>query len=122
MPTAEQVMTTYVALWNATNEQERRQLAEEILTEDATIVYPTIAAHGRDEFVTALGALYEWLPGAHFDKTSGVEQHHGWLRASWDMVRADGSVGLQGEDVAELTDNGRLCRVLGFHNPLPQNL
>lgn len=120
MPTPEDVMTTYVALWNAPNEQKRRQLAEEVLTEDATILYPTIAVHGRDEFVGALGAFYERLPGAHFEKTSGVEENHGWMRASWDMVRADGRVGLQGEDVAELTDNGRVCRVIGFHNPLPQ--
>jgi hypothetical protein len=41
MPTPEHVMTTYVALWNATNEQERRQLADEVLTEDVTILYPT---------------------------------------------------------------------------------
>jgi hypothetical protein len=120
MPTREQVMTTYVALWNATDEKERRQLAADVLTEDAAIIYPTVAAHGREDVVAALGAFHGRLPGARFEKTSGVEEHHGWLRASWDMVLADGSVGLDGEDVAEFTDDGRLRRVLGFHNPLPQ--
>ncbi|MGH2448646.1 MAG: nuclear transport factor 2 family protein [Chloroflexota bacterium] len=121
MPMQEQAMTTYVALWNATDEKERRQLAEDALTEDAVIIYPGVAAHGRDEVVAALSDFRERFPGARFDKSSGVEQHHGWLRASWRMRQADGSVRLDGEDVAELTDDGRLCRVLGFHNPLPQN-
>jgi hypothetical protein len=120
MPTPEQVITRYVALWNATEEMERRRLAEEVLTEDASIIYPTIAAAGRDEVIAALGRFHEQVPGARFEETSGVEQHHGWLRAAWNLLRADGSVRLQGEDVAELSEDGRLHRVIGFHNPLPQ--
>ena len=116
----EQVMTAYVALWNATDEQERRRLAEEVLTADAAIIYPTIAARGRDEVVAALGRFHEQVPGARFDETSGVEQHHGWLRASWRLLQPDGTVRLEGEDVGELSRDGRLRRVLGFHNPLPR--
>lgn len=53
MPAPEHVMTTYVALWNATDEQERGRLAEAVLTEDAALIYPTIAAQGRDAVVAA---------------------------------------------------------------------
>jgi hypothetical protein len=102
------------------NHKERCQLAEDVLTEDAVIIYPTIEAYGRDEFVTALGRFHERMPGVHFVKTCGVEQHHGWLRASWRLLQPDGSVGMDGEDVGELNQDGRLRRVLGFHNPLPQ--
>ena len=121
MPTPEQVMSTYVAVWNATDEQERRYLAEDVLTEDTAIIYPTIEAHGRDDVIAALGRFHEQIPGARFVETSGVEQHHGWLRASWRLLQADGSVRLEGEDVGELTEDGHLRRVLGFHNPLPQS-
>jgi hypothetical protein len=120
MPTPEQVMSTYVALWSTTDEQQRRRLAEAVLTEDAAVLYPTIAAYGRDDLVAALGRFHEQVPGAYFVGTSGVEQHHGWLRASWRLHQADGSVRLEGEDVAELAEDGRLRRVLGFHNPLPE--
>ncbi|HZU11765.1 MAG TPA: nuclear transport factor 2 family protein [Chloroflexota bacterium] len=119
MPTPEQVMRAYVALWNATDEQARRRLAETVLTEDAAVIYPTIAASGRDGVVAALGRFHEQVPGASFEETSGVEQHHGWLRASWRLVQTGGKVRLEGEDVAELAEDGRLRRVLGFHNPLP---
>jgi hypothetical protein len=117
----EHVMTAYVALWNATDERERRQLAEDVLTEDAALIYPTIAAYGRGDIVAALGRFHEQVPGARFDETSGIEQHHGWLRASWHLLQENGSLRLEGEDVAELAEDGRLRRVLGFHNPLPQN-
>ena len=119
MSAHEDVMSTYVALWNATDEPERRRLAEQVLTGDATVLYPAIAAHSRDEIVLAIGRFHDQMPGAHFVATSGVEEHHGWLRASWSLLQADGSVRVEGEDVAEPAGDGRLRRVLGFHNPLP---
>ena len=114
------VMSAYIALWNATDEQERRHLAKDVLTEDAALIYPTIAAQGHDDVVAALGRFHDRVPGARFEETSGIEQHHGWFRASWRLLQADGSVRLEGEDVAELAEEGRLRRVVGFHNPLPQ--
>ena len=120
MPTPENVMETYVAIWNATDEEERRRLAQEALTDDALVVYPTIHASGRAETVAAIGRFQQQMPGARFVETSGVERHHGWLRASWRLLGTDGTVRLEGEDVAEQSPDGRLCRVIGFHNPLPQ--
>ncbi len=120
MSTAERVMEAYVAMWNATDEEERRRLAEEALTEGAAVIYPTVVAHGRAETVTAIGHFQERVPGARFIATSVVEQHHGWLRTSWDMTVPDGTVRMQGEDVAEESQDGRLSRVIGFHNPLPE--
>lgn len=119
MLTAENVIHAYVALWNATEVGERRRLAEKVLTEDASIIYPTIEAQGRNDIVAALGRFQEQMPGAYFEETSGVEQHHGRLRASWRLFGADGTARLDGEDVAELAEDGRLRRVIGFHDPLP---
>ena len=120
MPTPEYIMDTYLAVWNARDEEERRRLAEETLTEDALVIYPTIEARSRAETVAAIGRFQQQLPGAQFVATSGVEQLQGWLRASWRLIQEDGTVRLEGEDVVELAEDGRLCRVLGFHDPLPQ--
>jgi hypothetical protein len=119
MPTPEHVMSVYVSLWNASDETERRQLAEEALAEDALVSYPTIACRGRADTVAAISRVQEQMPGMHFVATSGVEQHHGWLRASWRLIQSDGTVRMDGEDVAELAADGRLARVIGFHDPLP---
>jgi hypothetical protein len=119
MSTANEVMEKYVALWNATDEAERRRLAEQALIQDGGITYPGVQARGWDDVVAAIGGVHQQVPGARFDSTSGVEQHHGWLRASWRMIQADGTKLLDGEDVGELAEDGRFRRVIGFHDPLP---
>ncbi len=119
MSTPEEVMETYVALWRATDAPERRRLAEYALTEDGVIIYPGVEERGWDEVVAAIGGFHELVLGAQIVATSGVEQHHGWLRATWRLTRADGTVQFDGVDVAELAPDGRFRRVIGFHDPLP---
>lgn len=119
MPTPDEVMATYIALWNAIDPAERRSLSEQVLTEDVAISYPTMHARGREEIVAGIGALQQHFPGARFQPISGIEQHHGWLRECWRLVDTDGKVLSEGEDVAERGEDGRLRRVIGFHNPLP---
>jgi len=63
--------------------------------------------------------MHAEFPGVRIRARSGVEAHHGWLRAAWRMHRADGATMLDGVDVAEAADDGRLRRVVGFHDPLP---
>ena len=119
MATADEAMKLYVAMWNSTDEGERRRLAEQALTDDASITYPTVQAQGWDGVVKAIASLHRQVPGVRFVATSGVEQHHGWLRESWRMLRADVSRVGDGEDVCELAEDGRFRRVIGFHDPLP---
>jgi hypothetical protein len=113
-------METYVALWREeTDDATRLRLAEQAMTEDAEIIYPGVQASGRDEIVAAIAAFSQSVPGARIFSTSGVEQHHGWLRATWRMLQSDGTVLLDGVDIAELAEDGRFRRVIGFHEPLP---
>jgi hypothetical protein len=112
-------MDTYLALWNAHDEAERRRFAEQALAEDGVIIYPSVRARGWHDIVAAIGLVQRQVPGARFVPTSGREQHHRWVRASWRMLQGDGSVLLDGVDIAELAHDGRLLRVIGFHDPLP---
>jgi hypothetical protein len=112
-------MDAYVAAWDTADPEVRRRLLERSLTEDAAIAYPTLEARGLDGISAALGAVHQQVPGLRFLKTSGLEAHHGWVRASWRMVNADGSPRGDGEDVAKLAEDGRFRRVIGFHDPLP---
>jgi hypothetical protein len=119
MPTPDQVMDAYLAMWNEPEEAERRRLAEQTLTEDGIIMYPSVQARGWHDIVAGIGLIQHRIPNIRFVPTSGREQHHGWLRATWRMLQGDGSVLLDGVDIAELADDGRLLRVIGFHDPLP---
>jgi saccharopine dehydrogenase-like NADP-dependent oxidoreductase len=63
-------------MWNATDDRERRALAEEALTEDAVLLYPTFEAHNRNDAVALAGRFHIDTPGARIEVLSGVEDHH----------------------------------------------
>ena len=50
---------------------------------------------------------------------SGVESHHAWVRVAWSMVLSDGSSAADRQSIGEQSEDGRLRRVTGFRNPLP---
>jgi hypothetical protein len=106
-------------MWNATDDRERRALAEEALTEDAILLYPTFEAHSRNEAVALAGRFQDDTHGARIEMLSGAEHHHGWVRVAWSMVPSDGSSAADGQSIGEQSEDGRLRRVTGFRNPLP---
>lgn len=114
-----QIYESYIAVWNASDEEARRHHLAESLSPGASLVYPVFQCAGWDEILAALAALHQRLPGVRFVQSSGIEEHHGWLRVAWRMVRPDGSAFGEGVDVAEVAGDGRLGRVIGFHDPLP---
>jgi hypothetical protein len=117
--TPEQVVDAYIALWSAADEERRREIADTALTDDAVLLYPTFESHGRADVVAVAGRFHQDMPGVQIVATSGIEHHHNWVRVAWCVVDADGSVGADGQSTGELADDGRLCRVIGFRNPLP---
>src|SRR5437588_9734535 len=100
-------------MWNTADEERRRALASQALTEDAVVLYPTIEAHGRAEALAAATRWHQDLPGVQIVRTSGITHHRGWLRVAWRVVNADGSVGGEGQNVGELAEDGRLPRTIG---------
>jgi hypothetical protein len=119
MPTTREAMDAYVAAWDTADPEVRRRLLEQAMTEDGRSAYPSLEARGWEGIGAAIDAVRRQVPGLRVVKTSGIEEHHGWVRATWRMINADGSVRGDGEDVAELAGDGRLNRVIGFHDPLP---
>ena len=113
----QEVVEAYQRAWGA-DEAERRRLLELSLTEDAELVQPNGRSHGRDAIVQRIGGLAERWPGAHTEITSGTDEHHGFVRYSWNLRSAD-SVVLTGFDVGELAPDGRLRRVVQFFGPFP---
>ena len=65
-----------------------------------------------------IGGFQESAPGALVVKSSGVDQHNGLARYSWDIVDPNGNTVMVGIDVAEHDPDGRLRRVVMFFGPL----
>ena len=114
-----EVVEAYQRAWSAEG-AEQRQLLELSLSEDAELVQPNGRSVGREGIIARIAALGERWPGAHVEITSGTDEHHGFVRYSWDLRTPD-SVVLAGFDVGELAPDGRLRRVVQFFGPLPAN-
>ncbi len=115
----QEVYQTYVAAWDESDPTKRDQLLARSLADDAIFAYPTFEANNRAGVSTYMGQLHQRFPGMRVCQHSGIEEHHGWLRVAWRILRTDGSPMRDGVDVAEVATDGRLRRVVGFHGPLP---
>jgi hypothetical protein len=109
----------YIAAWDTADAGVRRRHLERALTDDATITYPALHCGGYDAIVDNIGRVHEQFPGVHVRQLSEAQEHHGWLRVAWRMLKADGATLLDGIDFAEVASDGRLRRVVGFDDPLP---
>jgi hypothetical protein len=116
---AEEVYGTYVAAWDEPDPKKRDRLLERSLADDVFVAYPPFEANDRAGVNAFIGGLHERFPGLRIVQHSGIEEHHGWLRVAWRILLDDGSTRRDGVDVAEVGPDGRLRRVLGFHDPLP---
>jgi SnoaL-like domain len=118
MATTSDVVATYVAAWNAADPTERRRLVEDSLAEDGVLIEPRGSFEGREAVLERIGGFPERLPGGRVLVTSGVDEHHGFARYAWTVLRADGSTFHDGIDFAEVGGDGRLRRVIMFFGPL----
>lgn len=114
----ESVIDTYCAAWSDPDPARRRELLGSAFAEGATYTDPTVHAAGVDELLTHIGAVVARRPGAEVVRTSRVDAHHNLARFAWRVVLADGTALPEGLDLAELSSDGRIGRIVGFFGPL----
>jgi len=116
--TIEKLVDSYCAAWSAADSAGRRALLSEVWEEGGTYVDPTTVCASRNELAEHIDTVRQRYPGAKVIRTSTLDQHHDLLRFAWKMVLADGKSLPEGVDFAELSDNGKLRRIVGFFGPL----
>jgi hypothetical protein len=112
------ILVTYFRAWNEHDPDERRRLLELAVTEDAVLIDPI----GRWECAVGLaeriGRYHSAAPGTKVVATGDVDAHNHVVRYTWKIVDQEGHAVMEGTDVAERSDDDRLCRILMFHSPL----
>ena len=109
---------TYLEAYAEADPVRRKELIGRVWAADGRLVDPPIEGAGHDGIGDVAAALQSQFPGHTFQRTSGIDAHHGFARYEWTMLAPDGTTVLTGLDIAEVADDGTLQRVVGFFGPL----
>ena len=96
----------------------RAGLIAQIWADDGQLFDPPFDGTGRDAIAGLTDVVLEHYPAHTFQRTTTIDEHHGFARYGWALTGADGTVAVTGIDVATLDDQGRLTRVVGFFGDL----
>ncbi len=108
------VIDGYFACWNATDDADRLAVVERTWAADATSSDPLAAVTGHAELTEMFAAFHVTYAGSSFRQKGGVDAHPDLVRWGWEMVGPDGTVLLDGIDVAVIDSDGRIAHLAGF--------
>jgi hypothetical protein len=114
------VVDSYIDMWNETDVARRAELIAAVWTEDGAYSDPLLEATGAQAISDMVDAVHAQLPGHRFRRTSGIDSHHDHHRFGWELAATDGTVAVEGIDVAHVAADGRLSRITGFFGALPE--
>ena len=114
----EAMIEKYDQAWNASDVGERRRLLEAALTDDCEMVEPRGRFAGREAIFRRISSFTDRFPGARVDIATKVDEHNGFARYGWWIRDREGILLLEGIDVVECAEDGRLRKVVMFFGAL----
>ena len=109
-----QTVQSYIAMWNETDADERRELVAQTVTEDASYLDPVMAGAGIDGISEMIGGAQQQFPGHRFTLVDGPDAHHDRVRFTWSLAADGGDPVAIGVDFATVADDGRMRTITGF--------
>lgn len=112
------LIDAYCEAWSEADTVERAARLEAACPVDVTYTDPATQVRGRDALAEHIALVLARRPGARVVRTTRVDAHHRVGRFGWQLVQADGTRLPEGLDVVELTNDGKILRIVGFFGPL----
>jgi SnoaL-like protein len=113
------LVDTYLDAWNERDAGRRGELVSRAWAEEGQLADPPLTGSGHAGISDVAAAMHQQFPDHRFERTSGVDEHHGFLRFGWNLTGPDGTVATNGIDVGVVGEDGRLARIVGFFGDLP---
>jgi SnoaL-like domain len=107
------IIDGYFTCWNTTDNSARLAAVEATWTAEARSVDPLADVTGHAELTGMFAGFHELYVGHSFRQRGGVDEHHDIARWGWEMIDSNGTVVLDGIDVAMITE-GRIAYLVGF--------
>jgi hypothetical protein len=122
-PTTDSVaalVDAHLAAFSAADAASRRALVEQAWAPTGHFADPLFAATGHDEIDALAASVPGLYPDHVFTRTSGIDLHHDHARYAFAFTAPDGTVVVDGVEVAQVGADRRLVRVIGFFGPVPE--
>jgi hypothetical protein len=110
----EDLVDRYIAIWNETDAERRRELIGRTWSGDAQYVDPMLEGEGHAGIDRIVTAVHERYPGHRFRRVGAVDNHHDRLRFAWEFAADGGDAIVVGTDFAVLGADRKLATVTGF--------
>jgi hypothetical protein len=109
----------YIAIWNETDDERRRNLIARTWSEDSTYLDPLMGGEGRGGIDAMIRGVQAQFPGLLFRRTSGVDAHNDRVRFAWELGPEGGPALAGGVDFGVIVDD-RLQTITGFLDFAPK--
>ena len=106
-----------LAVWNTSDESEKRVLTKAALEHNVHFVDPNHNIMGRDAFLDMVKSVQEQIPGAVYSRASEIGFQNNHCRYHW-AIHINDELVMSGFDVTELNDAGKVVKVIGFFGEL----
>lgn len=110
-------LKTMMEIWNTPDPDKRRELAAAALEHNVHFVDPRHNIIGREPFLDMVTETRAAFPGAAYRRNSAIETQNNFCRYHW-AIDVDGKRAMDGLDVTEVNDAGKVVKVIGFFGRL----
>src|SRR5947209_2069124 len=114
----QELIERYLAAFNETDPNRRRELLESLYTSDSTYTDPHVDLRGPDQIDSFIAQTQERFPGVTFTLGGPVDAHHDQARFQWQAGPAEQPDQFVGFDVI-VADERRIRSVYGFMDAAP---
>ncbi len=114
-----EILDAYFKAWNEPDEGKRKAFLDKCWSDSGTYTDPLADVTGREALSQVIAQFHTQMPGASIVAASGLDQHHDRLRFAWKLRMEDGSNRIEGIDVAQMAEDGRLRSIVGFWGEPP---
>jgi hypothetical protein len=115
-----ELVDRYIAAWNETDSDRRRELIARTWTDDASYLDPMLQGDGMDGIDSMIASVQGKFPGHAFRRTGEVESHHDRVRFTWELSPQLGEPVVRGTDFGIVVQDSRLRAITGFFDYVRQ--
>lgn len=109
------VIDCYCEAWSDPDPDRRRALLAQVWESGASYTDPSASAVGMEALLAHMTDVHGRRDGMRVLRTSALDVHHGMARFAWQVLRPDGTMLLDGVDIAFFSEDGsRILRIIGF--------